>query len=666
MSAVQIPRVALIWMLLAVAGSLVLHSHHLPVWMWIVVAVIFGWRWLVYQGRFSYPGKIAKAVLVAGATAAVVLSFDKQFSLESASAFLVAACILKLLEMKTLRDGHIVVFLSYFLLAVGFLFDQSIVAGLAGISGVWLITTALIALHQNRRRQFGWQSARLSGGILLTSLPFMLVIYLIFPRLGPLWSVGLQSSSAKTGLSERMSPGDIANLSQSDELAFRVSFANDQVPPRRELYWRALILDNYDGRSWQPGAEVGVQWAPRSWQPPESAEGVLEYEIIQEATDQKWLFALRGVAAVESGTGMTFDDRLIHRRDVHQRIRYRAKSWQTVTLDENGLSKLERWRYTQLPKNGNERTRQWAQQLRAVLPDDEQFVQNIWQQFRQQEYYYTLKPPVLADNDIDAFLFDSRRGFCAHYSGALTFAARAAGIPARVVAGYQGGEWNAEEKYLSVRQYDAHAWVEVWLQGKGWVRVDPTAAVSPERVELGLEQAVQEEGTFLEEQLFSAHKLKSLNWLNQLRLQMDSINYYWQSWVLSYDNQRQKQLFQNWLGVQSYEKILYGFGLAFSAFFLLGAMLVWWNQRPKYRSVELKAWHRLQQKAAALGIETQIGETPSHYLQRLAKAFPKSADSLRSLDVMMMQALYAEPERYNTQQQKVIARAMNRLRRQLR
>ena len=665
MSVSQIPRISLIWVLLAVAGSLVLHTLHLPLWMWALVAWVFGWRWLVYRGRVAYPGKLMKTAAVVVATLAVIVSFGKQFSLESASAFLVAACSLKLLEMKTLRDGHIVVFLAYFLLAVGFLFDQSMLAGIAGILVSWLITTALVALHQSRSKPFSWASARFSGVVLLSALPFMLVIYLVFPRLGPLWSVGLQSSSAKTGLSDSMSPGDIASLSQSDELAFRVSFKDNQPPPRRDWYWRALILDVYDGRSWKPLGGSDTQWAPDSWQPPENADGVLEYEIIQEPTDQKWLFAIRGVAAVEPGTGMTADDRLVHKRDVHQRIRYRVKSWPEVSLDEQGLARLERWQYTQLPKNGNERTRVWARQLRQQVGSDAEFVQAMWQHFREQPYFYTLKPPLLGDDDIDEFLFDSRRGFCAHYSGAMVFAARSLGIPARVVAGYQGGEWNEEEQYLSVRQYDAHAWVEVWLPQQGWIRVDPTEAVSPLRIELGLEQAMQEEGSFLEEQLFSTHKLKSIDWLNQLRLELDSLNYYWQRWVLSYDNQRQKELFSNLLGIESYERLLYGLAMAFALFFVVAGLMLWWSQRPKASSAELRAWLQLQQKAQRLGVESQTGETPSRYLNRLARAFPKQADDIESLERMMMQVLYAEPNRQTMQQQKLIARAIYRLRRRL-
>ena len=664
----QIPRVSLIWILLAVGGALGLHVSHLPLWMWLVVAFVAGWRWMVHLGRFPYPNKTIKTLAVIAASGAVVLSFGKQFSLESASAFLVAACVLKLLEMKNRRDGHIVIFLSYFLLAVGFLFEQGIVAGISGVLVVWLITTALVALHQNHHQRDKLRSsgARLSGAILLVSLPFMLVIYLVFPRFGPLWSVGLQSDQARTGLSDSMSPGDIANLSQSDELAFRVSFKEDQVPPRNQWYWRALILDSYDGRSWQPIGSIDTEWAPQSWKPPAGAEGVLEYEIIQEATDQKWLFALRGVAAIEKGTGMTADDRLVSRRHVYQRKRYSVKSWPQVSLDENGLSRRAYRRYTQMPADTNPRAVAWAKQLAQQVSSSEEFIQAVWNHFRQQNYFYTLKPPTLGDNDIDAFLFDTQRGFCAHYSGAMTFLARAVGIPARVVAGYQGGEWNEEEKYLTVRQYDAHAWIEVWYPGKGWTRVDPTAAVSPERIELGLEAAMQEEGTFLDEQLFSAHKLKGIGWLNQLRLNIDSLNYYWQRWVLSYDNKRQEELFSNVLGIKSYEKLLYGIAILFAVVFLGGALIIWWGQRPKASSAFMRAWQTLQKRARRLGMEAQAGETPGQYLKRLAEVFPGSALLAKDLELQLIRYFYIDDQQQNKQQERQLIQAVKQLKRKLR
>lgn len=671
----QIPRSALLWLLGSNLAALLPHGQHLPLWMWGLALFVLVWRGLTHLGRLSYPNRWAKAVAVFAASAAVVVAFEKTFTLESAAAFLIAASLLKLLEMRNRRDGYVVVFLSYFLLGTGFLFDQGILAGLYGILTVWLLTSALVALHQNgfshdaqsvRRSR---RAAKLAAAILLMSLPLMLVLYLLFPRLAPLWSMALQSGKAKTGLSAEMAPGDIADLSQSDELAFRVSFSDGQVPARDQLYWRALVLDDYDGRRWQPsGVTSEAQWYPQSWQPPADAEGLIRYEIIQEATSQKWLFALRGVAAQEERIGMTMDDRLVVRRPLHERKRYQALSWPSVSISEDGLAGLEQRQNLQLPRDRNPQARAWAQQRRAEAVDDATYINGLLRHFREQDFYYTLKPPLMGSEEIDDFLFNQRRGFCAHYAGALVFLARAAGIPARVVSGYQGGEWNAADGYLTVRQYDAHAWTEVWLSGQGWVRVDPTAAVAPQRIEFGLERAVAEEGTFLQDNLLSPHRFKGVSWLNRLRMEMDSLNYYWQLWVLSYDGKRQKSFLNGWLGLEDYQQGLYVLGGSFGGFFLLASLIVWWRQRPVPLSPFMRSWQRLQEKGQKLGVEPQAGETAGSYLQRLEQHCPQQQSLLRWLAGEINRSLYQpQVDKHQIQkQQRQLLHAMAKVRRQLR
>ncbi len=331
---VPIPRTAVLWLLGSQLLSLWLHATHLPVWLWAVVAFVLGWRWLTHLGRVSYPDRRIKTLAVIAASVAVFMAFERRLTLESASAFLIAASSLKLLEMKVRRDGYVVGYLSFFVLGTGFLFDQGILSGLYGVLAVWCLTTALVTLHgqdsaangqTHSLRRSSVQAGRLAGGILLVSLPMMLVLYLLFPRMGPLWSFTLQSGKAKSGLSEEMAAGDIVDLSQSDELAFRVSFSNGQLPAREQLYWRALVLDYYDGRRWlrQSGAPQ-VSWFNPSNPPMPAASNQLEYEIVQEATDKNWLFALTGVRAAERGTGHTSDNRLVARRPVFQRQRYLA------------------------------------------------------------------------------------------------------------------------------------------------------------------------------------------------------------------------------------------------------------------------------------------------------------------------------------------------------
>ncbi|WP_430462313.1 transglutaminase TgpA family protein [Thalassolituus sp. LLYu03] len=615
--------------------------------MWGLAAFVLGWRWLTHVGRLSYPSRSVKAVAVVLATLAVVTAFGRSLSLESATAFLLAAAMLKLLEMRYQRDAYVVIFLSFFILSLAFLFDQGILSAAYGVFSVWLLICALMAVHRNSHSPFivgRTAQKRLAKGsafVLLGSLPMMLVLYLLFPRLAPLWGFNLQSEEAKTGLSEILAPGDIAKLGQSDELAFRVSFENNQLPPRSLLYWRALILDAYDGRNWKPSFLVPeVRWYPAGRAFDAADDRVIRYDVIQEATGASWLFALRGMSSMEERMGVSADDRLVNRRPVFNRLRYRVESRPDLKLDSDHLTRLERDQYVQFPLSSNPQAQQYAAQLRQRFSDDAGLLSFLMQEFNRQAFYYTLRPPALGDNDIDEFLFSTRRGFCAHYAGAFVFLARAAGIPARMVTGYQGGEWNGEEHYLTVRQYDAHAWTEAWLPGQGWVRFDPTAMVAPNRIAYGLEEAVREEGSFLEKSPFSVQKFKGLNLLNELRMQFDSLNYYWQRWVLSYDGQRQKNFLTNVIGLSDYENALYFLGSSFAVFFLSVSLIFWWRNRPAPVSPFMKAWNALQVRGTVAGVPVLSGETSANYLQRLAQQCPQQADDIRALSQAINAALY--------------------------
>ena len=669
-----LPRTAILWLLMTQCLALLLHVPNQPLWLWGLVGAVVGWRLLMLAGRLSYPGRLIKAAAVAAASMAVILAFERQLTLESAVAFLIAASVLKLLEMRVRRDGYVIGYLNFFLLGTGFLFDQGLLSGLYGVAAVWLLTTALITVHFSASAQDGVhtttlrrsrQAARLAASVLLMSLPMMLVLYLLFPRLGPLWSFTLQSGQARTGLSAEMASGDIVNLSQSDELAFRASFSDGRLPEREQLYWRALVLDQYDGRRWkQTASEDPVIWYSGEQTPPATAD-FIRYEIVQESTGENWLFALDGVRAIERGTGVSSAGLLVARRPVYQRQRYLAESRLERTASVEIRAAGER--YLQLPDGGNPRSRQLAEQYRQKYPDDVERVAALVRMFREQPFYYTLRPPAMAADEVDDFLFSARRGFCAHYAGALVFLARSSGIPARVVTGYQGGEWNAAEQYLTVRQFDAHAWAEVWLPRQGWVQVDPTAAVAPDRIRFGLEEAVAEEGSFLQEQLFSAHKLRGVNWLNDLRLQFDSLNYYWQLWVLSYDNQRQQSFLQSVLGLSDYQQALYWLGSSFMVFFVLASAWLWWRLRPAPRSAFMRSWQRLQDKGRRLGAAPGVSETAAQYCQRLAQLCPQQRTLLLWLADEVNRVLY-QPDADPAIQQKrlqALYRAVRRISRQL-
>ncbi|MFT6114382.1 MAG: transglutaminase-like putative cysteine protease, partial [Oleispira sp.] len=538
MSVINFPRSALMWLILAISSVYLPLQTHLPLWTSLVFISVIVWRWMMHLGHWPFPNSAVKVVVVVLAITAVVVSAKGRFHLESATTFILVASLLKVLEIKNQRDGYIVIFISMFLLAVNFLFEQGLFTALYSLLAVWLLLSALVGLHQTlssdqQLSQNFWRAGKTSSQVLLLSLPTMLVLFLLFPRLEPLWTLNLQSSKAKTGLSDHMSPGDIADLSNSDELVFRVQFEG-AVPTSDQWYWRGLVLDYYEevnGKArWSMSGYLDqVDWYPKSWLPDDNSEGVVDYRIIQEASDNKWLFGLRGVAAMEMGIGMTQDDRIVSQKKLLQRKEYAVRSKLGMKIAPQGLQSYVRQQNVQLPSlssdgQGNPETRALAQHIYSQYDNDAERMQKALQYYPQNNFSYTLKPGVMLENDIDKFLFEKRAGFCAHFSSSFVFLMRAMNIPARVVAGYQGGELNPESGHITVRQYDAHAWVEVWLEDQGWVSVDPTAQVAPERINQGLREALSGKEEFLSGNNFSLLKLSHLPWLNDLRFQLDQLN----------------------------------------------------------------------------------------------------------------------------------------------
>lgn len=366
------------------------------------------------------------------AAAGVVLSRGSLIGLDAGAVLLVAAFILKLVEMRTRRDALVLIFLGFFTVVVAYLFDDGMLAGLYSLLPVTALLAALIGLQQSGFAQRPTATLKLAGTLLLQALPLMLVLFLFFPRMGPLWSLPLPSDKGVTGLSDDMAPGDIAELSQSGALAFRASFEGDP-PPRRELYWRALTLERFDGRRWSQSPASQVQ-APAQW----AKQGpALNYSVVMEPSGKPWLFGLDVAETRVEDTRQMVDFHLQRRLPVERSLLYSVTSWPQAVRDPQ-LADAVRRRNLQLPREGDPRARAWAEQLSARYTEPDALVQALLRHFNQEPFVYTLRPPLAERDTVDAFLFDSRRGFCAHYAGAMTFVLRAAGIPARVVAGYQG------------------------------------------------------------------------------------------------------------------------------------------------------------------------------------------------------------------------------------
>lgn len=631
----MIPRVSLLWLLIGQALVILPHLLHVPLWLTVLWLGCAGWRIQVFRMRAHFPNTWLKAGLMLGSAFGVYLSRGSLIGLDAAVALLITAFILKLVEVRTRRDALVLIFLGLFAVVTSYLFNDSLVAALYSLLPVLALLAALLGLHQSSVAAQPWSTLKLAASMLAQAVPLMVLLFVLFPRLEPLWSLPQPTDKAITGLSSSMSPGDIAELGQSSALAFRARFVGD-IPAQSTLYWRALTLPHFDGRSWSVSQRV--EGRSPQWQ----AQGEpLDYSIIMQPSTQPWLFSLDTGSSAQADIRLMSDFRLQRSTPVNRAYQYQARSWPQA-LRQPSLALKEQREFLQLPRLGNPQTRECAQQLRRQYADDADLVNALLRHFNQEPYHYTLKPPALGSDSVDEFLFSSRRGFCAHYAGAMVFALRAAGIPARVVAGYQGGETNQAGQFVQVRQFDAHAWVEYWQAEQGWLTVDPTFQVAPERIERGLQEALQDEADIFQGDVFSPLRYQHIAWLNQLRLSWESLNYSWQSNILGYQRDSQQAWLKQWFGELNWQTIglVLVLGLILMVAVLVLLMFKPWQQQsdPVQRIVQ-----QFQRAMQRRGLQRDMGEGLRSFEQRIAADLsPAQQAAVRRFVEIYEQQHYAE------------------------
>ncbi|MDB5876528.1 MAG: transglutaminase domain protein [Ramlibacter sp.] len=517
-----------LWLTASFALVAVPHGERLPWWVTLICTALIVWRIYLARTRLTLPPRAVLMLIVVGATAGVYVQFGTIFGRDAGVALLVVMLALKLLEMRTTRDAMLLNFLAYFLVITNFLYSQTIPTALYMLACVWFITAGMIGIHYTRPPAGTAPQMRSAGALLVQSLPLMLVLFVLFPRVeGPLWGMPADAQRGTTGLTDTMSPGTLSSLTLSEAVAFRAAFKSG-MPEPKQLYWRGPVLWDYDGRTWRAGRP---HHAPPSY---ESRSLPVEYTVTVEPHGKMWLFALDLPGLVPPRATMNADFQIVSVQPVTSRVRYDMRSFANYRY---GSSDSETFleRALKLPDGFNPRTLALGRELRRKLGTDRAVIQAALNLFNREAFRYTLSPPPLGQHAVDDFLFRTRNGFCEHYASAFTVLMRAAGIPARVVTGYQGGEPNPLGNYMIVRQADAHAWTEVWLRGEGWVRTDPTAAVSPERVEQGI-TALETSGAL---PLFMRNDFPLLR---GLRLTWDSVANSWNQWVLGYTPERQRGL----------------------------------------------------------------------------------------------------------------------------
>jgi transglutaminase-like putative cysteine protease len=613
-------RGSLLLLFAAVALSLLPLFQHLPAWVPGLALAVLGWRALAALRGWALPRLWLRVPAALGAGALVMSQFGTIAGLEAGVALLVLLIGLKQLEVAAQRDAYLAAFLVYLVLATVFLFEQAPLDLLYGALVAVLVTAVLLDLSDPTEAETPLRRATHAGTLLLLAVPAMLVMFVLFPRLaGPIWGTSQPQSSATTGLSDEMSPGAVSDLARSNAVAFRVRFEGEPPPPEQR-YWRGPVLSFYGGRTW---SYTRNRAAPQPILPAAGAGSTYRYEITLEPHRFRWLMAMDLPTRIPQGAELTDQYTLVADRPIDRLRQYALES---VTEYRAGLTldPAERRRYTQLPPASAPRARALVQDWARADAGPQALVERALAHFRSEPFFYTLRPPLLSGDPVDEFLFSSRRGFCEHYASSFVVMMRAAGVPARVVTGYLGGEWNAIAEYLLVRQAEAHAWAEVWLQGRGWVRVDPTAAVAPERIELGLEAALQSEAGD------GAGAGGLASWTGRFRLRMgiwrDTLDFYWNQWVVSFGPERQRALLERLgLGGLSWTAValvMIGSVAALGALFATLSLLA--GRRAGGGIVE-RLYARYCERLRRIGLERAPWEGPRAYAARVRRTRPELA-----------------------------------------
>ena len=607
------------WVVLSLSLVITPHLSRFPLWSIFLITCLFSWRLLCINHPRWLPPKWLLLIIIIFSSVGLFFHFGTLFGKTAGSVLLSILLAVKLHESQSRREYMLLISLSFFIIVTNFLFSQSIPTVIFMLCIIVVLLMNMIIINQNNAAIDNIAKLKLSIKMLLQALPLMLIMFILFPRVsGPLWKLPEEEKTASSGLSDTMSPGNISNLIKSSAVAFRVQFKNE-IPAQQQLYWRGLVLWYFDGRTWERGKQ-NVTPDPSLL----TSKNLIDYTITLQAHEKKWLYAL--------DMPVDIPDDIIYTNNFVLRAQHKITSLYqyhlTSSLDYQIQSEISPWEKSaglKIPPQTNLKTWLKGRELAAQFSQAEDIVKHVLKTFNQDEFHYTLSPPLTPGADpVDQFLFQTKRGFCEHYASSFTLLMRAAGIPARVVLGYQGGTINPLTQVLTVRQSEAHAWSEVWLQGRGWVRIDPTAAIAPQRIEQSLDAALDVN------EARSLHMQLSNSVFKELLFYWDAIDNRWNQWVIGYDIAQQKQLLSRLLNQQiNFSDIVLLLVIGFTLALLITSLFIFkpWHKAKVEPVVE--AYATFCKKLLAKGLTRETYEGAFDFSHRAIALLPEQKNSIQ-------------------------------------
>lgn len=644
----QIPNQSKLLLFIVLSVNLVPLILELATWFIAFCSVVILWQWAVFKQVVGYPKRWMKSFIAIIGCILLIATGKSLGLLASMIHLLCLSFILKPLELNRRTDFYQFVILALLVLTTAFIFQQSVYFSVS-IGAIFLLNITLllsIFYQESRIKALAFYTCKL----VLQSLPLAIALFLFFPKISPFWQVP-QAKSTQTGLSDSLTIGDISKLALSNELAFRAEFVGS-VPSYQQLYWRAMVLEKFDGKSWhrkyshvediKAFAKVSGQRLTNV----DQSDALIRYQIIQEKSFQPWLFVLDvgqlDAANTQRDIIMLEDYSLYLKGGVNQPVAYNVVSDLTAPLDLYESKRDIQYNLI-IGDHSNPKLTHYGEQLQERSTDALTIVELVLSDFRNKNFKYTLEPPLIADNSLDTFFFDTQAGFCEHYASSFTFLMRAAGIPARVVLGYMGGTYNSQGKYYSVLQREAHAWSEVWVSGKGWVRVDPTSAVDPSRVSQGFSSQLLQEQRALGD--FSFRQWLSGDAIEKLRYYIDMLDYQWTKAVINYSSQKQFNLLKNWFGkhfkVAAIVSIFILLAVIVLAFFLAKWLV---SMKAQRKNPYIYHYDQMLKALANNRIVKHTAETDAVFISRLKMIDKDLAQQVAIATSCLNRALYATPE----------------------